>query len=434
MKFYIYTLGCKVNTYESNIMRDLLLHAGYVEEEEQADIFIVNTCSVTNTADHKSLKMVHHARLKNPNALLIVTGCSTQNQKQIFEQDGQADIILGNQFKSKILDYIAEYKCEKRKKTDVQDIRHVAFEEMRLSQFKGTRAFVKIQDGCNNFCSYCIIPYVRGNVRSKKEKDVVEEVQNLVTQGKKEIVLTGIHTGNYGRDLKTNLANLLHMLGSLNGLERIRISSIEITELDEAFMKELKGNKKIVDHLHIPLQAGSDEILKKMNRKYDTEYFLKKVQEVRKIRPNLSITTDVIVGFPGETEALFQETVATIKKAKFAKIHVFPYSKREGTKAASMGEQVDEKIKKKRVQTLLALSDSLSYEYMSHFINEDMEVLPEVIRDGMLVGHTSNYLQVRYKGDTTQLNQITTVHIDSIAYPYLEAHAQKCEIEEVEVR
>lgn len=316
----------------------------------------------------------------------------------------------------------------------MQDIRHVAFEEMRLSQFKGTRAFVKIQDGCNNFCSYCIIPYVRGNVRSKKEKDVVEEVQNLVTQGKREIVLTGIHTGNYGRDLKTNLANLLHMLGSLNGLERIRISSIEITELDEAFMKELKGNKKIVDHLHIPLQAGSDEILKKMNRKYDTEYFLKKVQEVRKIRPNLSITTDVIVGFPGETEALFQETVATIKKAKFAKIHVFPYSKREGTKAASMSEQVDEKIKKKRVQTLLALSDSLSYEYMSHFINEDMEVLPEVIRDGMLVGHTSNYLQVRYKGDKTQLNQITTVHIDSIAYPYLEAHAQKCEIEEVEVR
>lgn len=434
MKFYIYTLGCKVNTYESNIMRDLLMNAGYIEEEEEADLLIVNTCSVTNTADHKSLKMVHHARKKNPNALLIVTGCSSQNKKQVFEQDGQADIILGNQFKSKILDYIEEYKCKKCKKIDVQDIRHVSFEEMRLNNFKGTRAFVKIQDGCNNFCSYCIIPYVRGNVRSKKEKDVLEEVQNLVQRGKQEIVLTGIHTGNYGRDLKTNLATLLHTLGSLHGLKRIRISSIEITELDEDFMEELKDNQKIVDHLHIPLQSGSNEILKKMNRKYDTEYFLKKVQEVRSLRPNISITTDVIVGFPGETEALFEETVATIKKARFAKIHVFPYSKREGTKAASMSGQVDEKIKKERVQTLLSLSDALAYEYMNRFVNEDIEVLPEVDKEGILIGHTSNYLQVRYKGDKTQLNQITNVHIDSMSYPYLEAHQCKCEIKEVEVR
>ncbi len=424
MKFYIYTLGCKVNTYESNIMRDLLINAGYIEGDEKSDILIVNTCSVTNTADHKSLKMVHHARKCSPDALLIVTGCSTQNQKQVFEKDGQADIILGNQFKSKILDYIEEYKKTKRKKIDVQDIMHVPFEKMQLSHFKGTRAFVKIQDGCNNFCSYCIIPYLRGNVRSKDEKDVLEEVQSLVLNGKQEIVLTGIHTGNYGRDLGTNLAALLHKLSLIDGLKRIRISSIEITELDEAFMEELKENSKIVDHLHIPLQAGSDEVLKEMNRKYDTAYFLSKLKEVRLIRPNISITTDVIVGFPGEAEALFQKTVDTIRKAKFTKIHVFPYAKREGTKAANMDNQVDEKTKKQRVQLLLDLSDSLAIEYMNHFINQDIEVLPEVYKDGVLVGHTSNYLQVRYKGEKTELNKITTVHIDSISYPYIEAH--KC--------
>ena len=421
MKFYIYTLGCKVNTYESNIMRELLWNAGYIEEEP-ADILIVNTCTVTNTADHKSLKMVHHVRRQNPNALLIVTGCSTQNQKEIFEKDGQADIILGNQFKSKIIDYIEEYKKTKTKKTDVQDIRHVPFEKMQLKHFKGTRAFVKIQDGCNNFCSYCIIPFVRGNVRSKKEEDVLSEVKTLVQAGKQEIVLTGIHTGNYGRDIGTNLATLLHRLSTIEGLKRIRISSIEITELDADFMEELKTGNKIVDHLHIPLQSGSDEILRKMNRKYDTEFFLEKLKEIRSIRPDISITTDVIVGFPKETEALFQETIETIKKAQFSKIHVFPYSKREGTKAASMDGQIDEKTKKKRVQILLDLSDTFAYEYMRHFVNQEVEVLPEVYKEGVLVGHTSNYLQVKCKGKKTELNKRISVYVDSISYPYLEAH------------
>ncbi len=423
MKFYIYTLGCKVNTYESNIMRDLLISKGYTEgKKEEAELLIVNTCSVTNTADHKSLKMVHQARKQNKDAILIVTGCSTQNKKEVFEKDGSADIILGNQFKSKIIDYIEEYKVAQEKKTDVRDISHVPFENMKLNAFKGTRAFVKIQDGCNNFCSYCIIPYVRGNVRSKNIQDVLEEVESLVNNGKKEIVLTGIHTGNYGRDLKTSLATLLRSLVKIDGLERIRISSIEITELEPDFMEVLKQEKKIVSHLHIPMQAGSDAILKRMNRKYDTTYFLQKLDEIRLIRPDISITTDVIVGFPGETDDLFQETVETIRKSHFSKIHVFPYSKREGTKAATMDGQIDENIKKERVQILLHLSEELEREYMSHFVNKEVEVLPEMVKDGFLMGHTGNYLQVKFKGKKEDVNQIEKVHIDSLCYPYLEAH------------
>ena len=422
MQFYIYTLGCKVNSYESHIMRQSLLENGYQEsEKENADVIIINTCSVTNTADHKSLKMVHQARKVCPNGILVVVGCSTQNRKEVYEKDGTADIILGNQNKTKIVDYIEEYKQSKKRNVDVSSIMHAPFENMCLHQFKKTRAFVKIQDGCNNFCSYCIIPYVRGNVRSKEENLIIEEIKNLVLCGKKEVVLTGIHTGNYGRDKNTSLAALLKQLVKIEGLKRIRISSIEITELDEEFMEVLKREEKIVNHLHIPLQSGSNSILKRMNRKYRKEEFLNKLEEIRKIRPEISITTDVIVGFPGETDALFAESIETIQKAHFSKIHVFPYSKREKTRAATMEEQVDEKTKKDRVHQLLKVSEILEKSYSVPFIEREVLVLPEEEKDGYLIGHTDNYLEVHYKGTKKDLGSLHKVQIISFENSYLVA-------------
>jgi len=418
MKFYIYTLGCKVNTYESNLMRDLLLNDGYIETTDikEAGIIIVNTCSVTNMADKKSLKMVHQFRKNNNNAILIVTGCMTQNKKELIES---ADIILGNRFKSKIIDYINEYKQNKKQICDIKDISKVEFEPMQLNNFTGTRAFVKIQDGCNNFCSYCIIPYVRGNVRSKVQEVVIDEVKTLVKNGKKEIVLTGIHTGNYGRDLNTSLSKLLEKLVIIEGLKRIRISSIEITELDEEFMNILKNSKVIVDHIHIPLQSGSDKILKLMNRKYDKEYFIKKLESIREIRNNISITTDVIVGFPSETEEDFLECIDTIKRCKFTKLHVFPYSKREGTPAATMENQIDTNIKKERVKRLIELSEQLEQDYMKKHLGKTVEVLPEVEKNGYLIGHTGNYLQIKYKGNKCDINNIVNIKLESLEYPYL---------------
>ena len=421
MKFYIYTLGCKVNTYESNVMRDLLLNEGYqeiVNKEEDADIVIVNTCSVTNIADKKSIKMVHQMRKNHPNAILIVAGCMTQNKKEQIGLD--ADIILGNRFKSKIIEYIKDFKQNKKQIYAIEEMNKVKFEPMILNNFQGTRAFVKIQDGCNNFCSYCIIPYVRGNVRSKELTSVLEEVEQLVKEGKKEIVLTGIHTGNYGRDLGISLSYLLKKLVTIENLKRIRISSIEITELDDEFMELLKNEKIIVDHMHIPLQSGSDKILKLMNRKYDKAYFIDKLEQIRQIRENISITTDVIVGFPNETLEDFLECIDTIKQCHFTKIHVFPYSKREGTKAASMDGQIDTNTKKERVKKLLELSEELEKEYMEKFVGQIVEVLPEVEKNGFLIGHTGNYLQVKYKGDKKDLNTLVLVKIKKSSYPFLE--------------
>ena len=421
MKFYINTLGCKVNTYESNVIRDIFLNAGYKEETlEKADIIVVNTCSVTNKADSKSLKTVRQARRKNKDAIIIVSGCSSQNKQKEYLDLEDVDIVLGNRYKTDIIKYIEEYKQKKEKINALTDMKKVPFEIMMLNNFNQTRAFVKIQDGCNNFCSYCIIPYVRGNVRSKNKEDVIKEVKKLVEEDKKEIVLTGIHTGNYGKDLKTSLADLLEELVKVENLERIRISSIEITELDEHFMKVLKENEKIVDHMHIPLQSGANKTLKDMNRKYDKDYFIKKIEEIRKIRPNINITTDVIVGFPNETEEDFNETIETIKKVKFTKIHVFPYSKREGTKAALMDNQIKEAIKQQRVHKLLEISEQLEKEYMEKYIGKTVEILPEKVKENILTGHTGNYLQVKTKGKKEDINKLIKVKIKSLNYPYLE--------------
>lgn len=421
MKFQIYTLGCKVNTYESNVMRDALLNKGYFEVglKEKADITIINTCTVTNTADSKSMKVIRQAIRRNENAIIVVCGCLVQNKKEEVSKIDGVDIVIGNINKSKIVDYIEKYIEEKKQEVDVRNIMDTNFEPMMLNNFNKTRAFVKIQDGCNNFCSYCIIPYTRGNVRSKDKQSVLKEIQLLVDEGHKEVVLTGIHTGNYGAEFADyKFADLLKDIVKIDKLERLRISSIEITEINDDVMEVIKENNILVDHMHIPLQSGSDAVLKRMNRKYDKEYFINKIKKLRKIRPNISITTDVIVGFPGETKEEFEETIETIKKIEFSKLHVFPYSKREGTKAAIMDGQVDENIKKKRVKILLQLSKELEYNYMEKFIGKKVIFIPEIAKDDYIIGHTGNFLNVKYHGNKNDLNKDIEVKINNIEYPY----------------
>lgn len=421
MKFIIYTLGCKVNTYESGVMRDLLINHGYIEsKDDDADIYVVNTCTVTNTSDNKSLKVVRRlSKLKDK--IVIVVGCMSQVSPELLK-DLNVSIILGNSGKSKIIDYIEQYKKDKVKIIDVEDIMSKSFEDMCLNNFNKTRAYVKIEDGCENFCSYCIIPYARGKVRSKDHKTVINEIISLVNEGHKEIVLTGIHTGHYGTDLKDyTFSKLLREIEKIKGLERLRISSIEITELDDEFLDTLKASKILVDHMHIPLQSGSNEILHLMNRKYDKKYFMDKIEKIREIRPNISITTDVIVGFPSETEELFNETLETIDKIKFSKIHVFPFSLRKGTKAEEIENHIDGATKKARVRKLLDVSKKLEIEYFSKFIGKDVEFLPEIYKNGYLIGHTGNYLLIRKKGTIEDLNKINKAKIEKISYPYCDS-------------
>ena len=422
MKFYIYTLGCKVNSYESRIMTEDLINAGYVEEKDNnipADIYIINTCSVTNTADSKSLKLIRQAIKKNKDAIIVVCGCLAQVKPETVNIEG-VDIVIGNKNKSKVSEYINEYVKNKNKKTDIYDISNVEFETMKLNNFDKTRAFIKIQDGCNNFCAYCIIPYTRGSVRSKPREDILNEIDHLTLNGHKEIVLTGIHTGNYGSEFDNyDFADLLNEIVKIKKLSRIRISSIEITELNDRVLEIIKNNNVLVDHLHIPLQSGSDEILKLMNRKYDTKYFIEKINKIRKIRPDISITTDVIVGFPNETYKNFNETIETIKKVDFSKLHVFPYSKREGTKAATMEGQIKEEVKKQRVMELLKLSKELENKYMNKFIGKTLTFIPEVYKDGYLIGHTGNYLLIKLKGCEELLHKEVSVKLMENQYPYI---------------
>lgn len=410
MTFKIITLGCKVNAYESEIMKELLIGAGYKETIDNPEIIIINTCSVTNIADSKSRKMVRRYKRENPNTILVVCGCSTQNNREEYEKM-DIDILIGNKDKSKIVTLINNYKNNHEKYFKFYDDRDLDFEDMNINKFSShTRAFVKIQDGCNNFCSYCIIPYVRGNIRSKDFDKTLEEIRMLVLNGHKEIVLTGIHTGSYGYGLNYDLSDLLHEMAKIEGLERIRISSIEVTELNDKFLDELKSNKKICNHMHIPLQAGSDEILKKMNRKYDLNYFFNKINEIRNIRPDISITTDVIVGHPYETNELFEKTIDTCKKLKFSKIHVFPYSKRNGTASSRMPNQVDEHEKKIRSHKLIEVSNELELAYNEKFIGKNLDVLIEETDNDKAIGHTSNYLKIEMPGNY-QKNKIYNVKI-----------------------
>lgn len=417
MKAAFYTLGCKVNTYETEVNIEMFKEAGYeiVPFNEEADVYVINTCSVTNQSDVKSRKIIREATKKNKDAIVVVMGCYSQIKYLEASKIPGVSIVIGTNNKSNILELIDEYKREGKQIVRIFDLKDVKFENMNLNKYENhTRAFVKVQDGCNNFCTYCIIPYSRGNVRSKEKNLVIKEISTLAHNGYKEVVLTGIHTGHYGLDLKEyDFSDLLREIEKIDGLERIRISSIEIMELNDKFIETLKNSKKIVNHIHIPLQSGSNEILKKMNRRYNMDEFIAKINEIRSIRPNIAITTDVIVGFPGETEELFNETVESIKKIKFAEMHVFPYSRREGTLAASMPNQVDGNIKKERVRKLISLSEELKNEFYKSLIGTEEELLVEKYIDGYLVGHLSNYGLCKVKSDNELLNEILKVKLSS---------------------
>lgn len=394
MKFNIITFGCKVNQYESNMMKENMLSSNffYTEDLSDANIIIVNTCSVTNVADKKCLKMIRRLKREYSNAILVVAGCSSQNKQSVYESL-DIDILIGNRDKSIIDKLIKEYIETEKKYVKFYNDRNLDFEDMYISDYNHTRAFIKIEDGCDNFCSYCIIPYVRGSVRSKDFDKVIKEAEELAKHGHKEIVLTGIHTGHYLNN-GYDLTDLINELSKIDDIKRIRISSIEVTELNDKFLDMLKNNDKVCDHLHIPLQAGSDEILKRMNRKYDLAYYEEKIKKIRSIRPDTSISTDIIVGFPYETEEMFLNTLEFSKKIKFSKIHVFPYSVRVGTAAANMKEQVDEVVKKMRVKRLMAVSHMLEVDYYNKFKDKELDILIETCDNNVSEGHTSNYLLV----------------------------------------
>ena len=414
----VLSLGCKVNTYESEYVINELKKAGYEIKsfDDICDVYIINTCTVTNQSDSKSRKMIRQAIKRNPNACVVAMGCFIAANQDI-EIEG-LDIILGNKDKANIVKLLDEYFSKKEVLKKQYTGRLKEFEDMYINEFPGrTRAFVKIQDGCDNFCSYCIIPFVRGKCRSKEENKVIEEITDLVKHGYKEVVLTGIHTGSYGVDLETSFADLLNKLVKIEGLERLRISSIETTELNEDVLDVLRNSKVLVDHLHIPIQAGSNEILKSMKRKYDLDFFEKKIAEIRSIRPEISISTDVIVGFPGESEELFNTTIETCKRVGFSKLHVFPYSERKGTASALMDGKIDQHEKKERARKLIEVSEKLETKYMSKFIGREVEVLVEEYKDGYSYGHTGNFLYCKIAGELKH-NEIVNVVVKSVEYPY----------------
>lgn len=408
--FLIKTLGCKVNSYESEFMRNILLNEGYSEVLENADICIVNSCTVTNTADNKSKQVINNIKKTNPNAIVVACGCFCQFRKDNIDTLINADIIIGNRNKSKILEYIKQFEKDKKRIIDFYDMSKVDFEDMEIKKFETHhRAFIKIEDGCNNFCHFCIIPYVRGRVRSKDFNKCIMEVNDLVLSGHKEIVLSGIHTGMYYSDGK-RLSNLINELSKIELLKRIRLSSVEIVELDEGMMEIIKNNNKFVSHLHIPLQAGCDKTLKNMNRRYDLKYFTDKVNQIRSYRKDISLTTDVIVGFPGETEEDFNETMDYCKNIEFAKIHVFPYSDRNGTVASRMTNKVPRNIIKERARKLIELSNELEKEYYSKFINKEVSVLVEEEKDGIYYGFTDNYIPLKLTGNY-KINEIYKIKL-----------------------
>ncbi len=400
MTFCIKTLGCKVNTYESELIHNLFIRKGYVYSKDNAEVYVINTCTVTNMSDRKSRQIINTTRRDNKNAIIVVCGCFSQNAFNSGRLDEiDADIIIGNKDKSKIVEYVEDYIKNKRKTTKFYNMDEVEFENMELDSMEGrTRAFVKIEDGCENFCTYCIIPYVRGKVRSKSHEMVIEEVTNLVNKGYKEVVLTGIHTGHYV-DKDYNFEHLLRDLVNISGLLRLRISSIEINELTDGVLDIFSKSDVLVPHLHIPLQSGSDHILKEMNRKYDKEYFINRIEYIKSIKKDVSITTDVITGFPGETDMEHLESMETIKKIGFTKVHVFPYSDRYNTVASKMPNKVDGNVKKERVKDLLMLSDELENSFNSKFYGRVLPVLIEEEKDSYFYGHTANFIRVKVSGN-----------------------------------
>ncbi|GAQ19323.1 threonylcarbamoyladenosine tRNA methylthiotransferase MtaB [Oceanobacillus picturae] len=426
-----HTLGCKVNHYETEGIWRMFMDNGYerVDFDHDSDVYVINTCTVTNTGDKKSRQIIRRAIRRNPEAIVCVTGCYAQTSPgEIMEIPG-VDVVVGTQDRKNMIKYIEEHKETREPINGVTNImKNRVFEEMDVPEFTDrTRASLKIQEGCNNFCTFCIIPWSRGLLRSRDPESVIKQAQNLVDAGYKEIVLTGIHTAGYGEDRKDyNFAMLLKDLETkVEGLKRIRISSIEASQITDEVIEVLDQSEKIVRHLHIPLQSGSDTVLARMRRKYSSDFYKEKVMKIRKALPGLAITSDVIVGFPGETDEEFQETYAFIKEIGYSELHVFPFSRRTGTPAARMDNQVEEDVKNERVHKLIELSDQLAKEYASEYEDEVLEVIPEErVHDEnnpeMLVGYTDNYLKVRFEGTHDMIGKLVRVKINQSGYPYNE--------------
>lgn len=423
------SLGCKVNSYETEAIRGMFEAAGYevIDFKEVADVYVVNTCTVTNIADRKSRQMLHQAKKRNPNAIIVAVGCYVQAAEEDLLKDTSVDLVVGNNKKSEIIRLVENYRTQSNSRNMVVDIGSESeYEELTvISTMEKTRAFIKIQDGCNRFCSYCIIPYVRGRVRSRNEEDILEEINKLAKLGYKEFVLTGIHISSYGTDKLDKgedvyklmpLASLIKSISLIPGIERIRLGSLEPRIITEEFVQVISKVKQFCPHFHLSLQSGSDSVLKRMNRKYSAQEYFEKVIILRKYFDKPAFTTDVIVGFPGETEEEFKETLEFVQKIKFSNIHVFKYSQRAGTIAAKMPDQIPEDIKQQRSNELIAVTEQMAREYKELFMGkiEEMLVEEEVIIEGVKyqVGHNERYLKLAIQSEEDLTNQILKIRVE----------------------
>lgn len=423
-KAALHNLGCKVNAYETEAMQHLLEEAGYeiVPFTQKADVYVINTCSVTNMADRKSRQMLHKAKKNNPDSIVVAAGCYVQTSEKEVLNDLSVDIVIGNDRKHDLVRLLEEYSMDSVNDTvdDINDGKH-DFEELFIDQTKEhTRAFIKVQDGCNQFCSYCIIPYARGRVRSRRFENVIAEVERLAANGFKEVVLTGIHLSSYGVDFEeaTGLLELIQAVNAVKGIERIRLGSLEPKIVTEHFASELSKLDKICPHFHLSLQSGCDATLKRMNRKYTTKEYERGCELLRKYFVHPAITTDVIVGFPGETEEEFEQTKAYLEHIHFYEMHIFKYSKRKGTRAAVMPDQIDEQIKAARSEKLIALGHDMSKEFRKFYIGKNEEALFEekaVIGDKeYFVGYTKEYVKVAKETAENLENQIVSGRISGM--------------------
>ena len=415
------TLGCKVNQYDSDAMRTLFIHRGYkpVEHSEVADVYIINTCSVTSIGDRKSRQVIRKIRRNNPDAVIAATGCYAQVAPEELEKMGDVDVIVGHQNRNKIVDYIEEAEKSEKTVNAVKDIMSIREYENLTVDPEGevkARAFVKVQEGCDNYCTFCIIPYARGRLKSRKQEDAVDEIKKLVEKGYREVVLTGIHLGNYGRDLRngTSLSTLVSELLKIPNLLRIRLGSIESVELSDELINIIKNEKRVCHHLHLPLQSGSDAVLKSMNRHYRLRQYKDLIAMLRKKIPNLALTTDLIVGFPGETEENFKETLKTLHELKFSAIHVFPFSKRTGTPAAMYPNQITNEEKKKRVHRVQELEKKISKEFRSEFLNKIVHVLAENKKEEYFEGFSDEYIRVTIKGENVKRGHLYSVIVEEV--------------------
>ena len=414
------SLGCKVNQYETNAMAQKFIEHGYevVEFDEYADVYIVNTCTVTNVADRKSRQMLRRAKEINKDATLVACGCYAQVAKDELKKIPEIDLIIGNNEKNDIIQIVENHISQKGAEDLVSDVMYkLDYVELGTTTYtEKTRAVIKVQDGCDRFCSYCLIPYARGHIRSRKIENVIEEIKKVVEEGINEVVITGIHIASYGRDFKgenIGLIDLLEEINKIQGLHRIRLGSIEPTIVTDEFVERLSKLDKICDHFHLSLQSGCTETLKRMNRRYTTEEFKAVTKRLRAKFPNAALTTDIIVGFPGETDEEFNTTYEFLKEIAFYKMHIFKYSQRKGTKAAVMPSQVDGKIKEERSKKLIELSNENEYNYNKKYIGKQVEVLFEEREGEYLKGHTTNYIVVKHKTDKDDLiNKIAKVTVN----------------------